>query len=144
MAQTLLDLAKWCDALPDRIEKAASDLAVTVAFTMAEYLIRVTPVDVTTAVSNWQVSLNKKPMFWLPAIVPGSKGSTAPASRREALAHVRRFLDMKDPGDIIYLSNLTPYIIELNKGSSKQAPAGWVESGVLLGERYGAQVTFRY
>ena len=140
----LRDLAKWCNALPDRIDQAASELAADIAIRMAEDLIANTPVDITTAVSNWQVGFNQPVMFDLPAIYPGERGSTAAQSRDAALAHVKRVLAEKDPGDIIFLSNLTPYIIELNNGSSRQAPAGFIERSILVGERYAQTLTLRF
>lgn len=144
MARGLLELEKLCNALPDRIDKAASTLAKDVTVAMAKDLIEHTPVDITTAVSNWQASINAPASFELPAIYPGEQGSTAPASRAEALGHVKRTLADKDPGATIYLSNLTPYIIDLNNGTSAQEPAGFFQRGILVGERYAQTVTLRF
>lgn len=136
MARDLTALSKWCSALPDRIEKAANKLAVGFVEAVDRDLVNHTPVDVTTAVSNWQASLNAPPAFDLPAIVPGEHGSTAGQSRPEAVAHVIRVAAEKDPGETIYLSNLAPYIIDLNNGTSKQEPAGFFQRGILVGELY--------
>jgi hypothetical protein len=106
-------------------------------------LVEHTPVDVTTAVSNWQIRLNAAASFDLPAIVPGSRGSTAAQSRAEAIAHADRFLAMKDPGEVIFLSNLTPYIIDLNNGSSKQEPPGFINRGILVGELFLGRATLK-
>ena len=144
MARGLPELEKLCNALPDRIDKAASEMAIDVTISMARDLIVHTPVDITTAVSNWQASIGVPASFELPAIYPGEKGSTAPASRAEALGHVTRTLEDKDPGATIYLSNLTPYIIDLNNGTSAQEPAGFFERGVLVGERYAQTATLRF
>lgn len=132
----LLALEKWCIALPDRIDAATNDLVRGVVTAMATNLIDHTPVDITTAVSNWQASLNAPTLFELPAIVPGERGSTAPASRAEALAHVQRVLDDRDVGETTYLSNITPYLGELNRGTSTQEPAGFFERGVVVGRVY--------
>lgn len=129
-------LARWCSALPDRIDRGANEVAKAVVIRMAENLIDHTPVDVTTAVSNWQASINAPAMFGFDAIVPGRHGSTAPASRAEALAHVTRVVADKRPGEPIYLSNLTPYLVYLNQGSSQQEPAGFFERGVVVGAAY--------
>lgn len=137
----LLALEKWCNALPDRIEDATNELVKGVVIAMATNLIDHTPVDITTAVSNWQASLNTMVLFELPAIVPGVAGSTAPASRSEALAHVRRVLDDREPGEVTYLSNITPYLGELNRGTSKQEPAGFFERGVVVGRVHLATAT---
>jgi len=132
----LLALEKWCNALPDQIEVATNKLVTNVVIAMAENLIDHTPVDITTAVSNWQASLNAPVLFELPAIVPGTAGSTAPASRSEALAHIKRVLDDRETGEVTYLSNITPYLGELNRGTSKQEPAGFFERGVVVGRVY--------
>jgi hypothetical protein len=125
-----------CNALPDRIDLAINRLAQNVVIKMAENLIEHTPVDITTAVSNWQASLNTPPTFDLPAIYPGSQGSTAGPSRLEALGHVQRAVAEKQPGEVIFLSNLTPYIETLNTGTSKQEPAGFFERGIVVGSSY--------
>ena len=137
----LLALERWCNDLPDRIERSANELAMDVVIRMAGNLIDHTPVDVTTAVSNWQASINVPAMFDLPAIVPGSHGSTAPASRAEALAHVTRVVADKLPGEPIFLSNLAPHLVFLNDGSSKQEPAGFFERGVVVGREHLANAT---
>lgn len=139
----LLDLERWCKGLPDQIDRAANVLATEVTVAMAENLIANTPIDITTAVSNWQVSLNAPAMFDLPAIYPGDHGSTGSASRRAALQHVVTTLKDKDPGMPVYLSNLTPYINDLNAGTSPQARPGWIDRGVRIGELYGDTAVLR-
>jgi hypothetical protein len=130
----LLALERWCNALPDRIEKSASKLVVDVVIRMATNLIEHTPVDVTTAASNWIAALNSPIDFPLPAIFPGKHGSTAGSSRAEAIAHVTRVLAEKEPGETVWLSNIVPYMADLtNHGTSKQEPAGFFERGVLVG-----------
>jgi hypothetical protein len=132
----LLALAKLCNVLPDRIDKAANQLAVDFVSAVDRDLVEHTPVDVTTAVSNWQASLNSPAFFELPAIVPGSKGSTAAQSSAEAISHVKRVAAEKRPGERIFLSNLAPHIIDLNNGSSQQEPAGFFQRGILVGELF--------
>jgi hypothetical protein len=132
----LLALARLCNDLPDRIERAANQLAVDFVKAVDRDLVEHTPVDVTTAVSNWQASLNSPPTFELPAIVPGERGSTAAQSSSEAIAHVGRVVAEKRPGERIFLSNLAPHIIDLNNGSSRQEPAGFFQRGILVGELF--------
>lgn len=139
----LRDLARWCDGFPGRIERAANKLAIDTVQAMATDLVGHTPVDITTAVSNWQASLNSPALFDLPAIYPGERGSTAPASRAAAASHITRAIQGKRPGEKVYLSNLTPYIIDLNNGSSKQEPAGFVERGILVGELFASRAAFK-
>lgn len=132
----LAELSKLCNGLPDRIVRAACDLKVRVTQTMADDLIEHTPVDTSEAESNWQASLGGPPAAALPAIVPGSRGSTAEESATEARAHVARALADTKPGEVVYLSNLAPYIEDLNVGSSSQEPAGFFERGVRKGELF--------
>lgn len=129
-------LAKLCNGLPDRIERAASDLAVSFVKAVDVDLLNHTPVDVTEAVSNWQASLNAPTYAPLPAIVPGSRGSTAVQSISAAKAHVERTVKDKEPGEKIFLSNLAPHIIDLNNGTSSQEPAGFFQRGLLVGELF--------
>lgn len=134
----LLALERLCRVLPDRINDAANKVAVQATQAMADDLIDHTPVDTTEHASNWQVSVNQRPSFGLPAIVPGERGSTAPQSRREAKAHVARALKDKAPGVMVDLANLAPAIEDLNRGTSKQEPAGMVERGIRKAERFCA------
>lgn len=121
------------ERLPEKIDKAASDVAVSVVKAIDRDVVPHTPVDVTTAVSNWQASLNMPVQFELPAIVPGDQGSTAGPSRTEAIRHVDRTLEAKKPGEPVFLSNIVPYIKRLNDGSSSQEPKGFVERATLIG-----------
>lgn len=80
-------------------------------------VIKATPVDTGRARGNWQTS-------------PGSPavGETErlDKSGSEAIAEV----EAKTPegaGQVTYLSNNLPYIMELEEGSSKQAPEGMVK-----------------
>ena len=106
----LLELSRLCVVLPDRIEESVNELTRDVVRVIDTDLVEHTPVDVTTAVSNWQPGVNVAPNFELPAIFPGEYGSTAPQSRAEAIAHVERALADKGPGVPFWLTNVTPYI----------------------------------
>lgn len=143
MLPDLLALARWCDVLPDRIDEAVNTAARDITIAMATDLIWHTPVDITTAASNWQASLNSPAFLPLPAIFPGERGSTAEASRSEALAHVKRAIAPKRAGEPIFLSNLTDYILDLNMGSSRQEPPGFLERGILVAERFAQAYQLR-
>ena len=134
----LLALERLCNVLPGRIERAANKVAVGATQAIADDVIDHTPVDTTEHASNWQVVVNGRPSFGLPAIVPGERGSTAPQSRREAKAHVKRALQDKEPGVFVDLANLAPAIEDLNNGTSKQEPAGMVERAIRRGQQYCA------
>lgn len=121
------------EALPLKIEEGANNVAILVVKAIDRDVVPHTPVDTTEALSNWQAELNRPAGFPLPAIYPGSHGSTAPASQAAAISHVDRVLADKKPGDPVFLSNLAKHIVYLNNGSSSQEPKGFVERATLIG-----------
>jgi hypothetical protein len=121
------------EALPDKIEKGASNVVVSVVKAIDRDVVPHTPVDTTEALSNWQASLNQKAGFGLDAIFLGKAGSTAPQSQAAAISHVDRTLQAKKPGEQVYLSNLAKHIVPLNNGTSAQEPKGFVERATLIG-----------
>jgi hypothetical protein len=132
---TLGDLADRLEKRAASLEKEASTKAVAATMAMVRYLVEVTPVDTTKAMSNWQIGIKNRPLYELPAYAPGYLGYTAAASGRAVLDMAERELATKKPGDVIYLSNLAPYIVTLNTGTSRQEPAGFVERAILIGQR---------
>lgn len=161
MAGDLLDLAAFCNALPDRIRNAASEVARDVAFAIESDLTQVTPIDTGAAISNWQVSLNTPATSAIPPYVPSRLGQTSLAGMTRYRAMIALGLDprnyvpiigdggalnasaamdvatqvlsQKAPGEVIHIVNLLDYIQKLDEGSSKQAPAGFVDRALLLG-----------
>ena len=115
------------------VPELANKLAIKVTMTIVTDLAHVTPVDESTAISNWQVELNTPAQSPVRAFYPGTKGSTYSLSAAATIDDAKAALALKKPGQPIYLSNVLRYIIRLNEGSSTQAPAGYVERSVLLG-----------
>lgn len=138
--KTLLDLAKNMEALPEKVEQSASDLACEVARKVQSDLVTVTPVDESTALSNWMLTVEEPWLVELPAHFLGSQGSTRSESINAALQQGEQQLKLKKPGEPIFITNNAPYIRELNDGSSNQAPAGFVERAVLFGRKLAESV----
>jgi len=134
----LLELERLCNVLPDQIELGVNELTKRTVQIMADDAIDHTPVDTTEHASNWQVAVNHRPAFGLPAIYEGERGSTAPQSRQAAKAHCARALADKLPGEMVDLANLAPAIEDLNNGTSKQEPAGMVQRAIRKGELYAS------
>lgn len=132
MARNLNDLAKSLEAKAKRIEVAASEVAVKVAAQLLDSLVWRTPVDTSAALSNWQISFDSPLGSFIQPYVPGYLGYTQSASASEAIATGLAKLKDKKPGQVIYIVNNTPYIRGLNAGTSKQAPAGFVEGSVMI------------
>lgn len=129
----LRDLANQLITLANTLPTQASDLAVLTAKTVIQNLIYDTPVDTSKALSNWQIVLNADNASVIPAYVHGKEGSSQAESQALALSAAMRMLETKKPGDEIWIVNSTPYIRYLNDGSSHQAPAGFVERAILIG-----------
>ena len=132
---TLLDLADRMKQVKASLSEQASLCARQGALAIVSNLANSTPVDTSAALSNWQVSLENPNYNWIAPHVLGHKGSTQLASIRATIEEAKYNLENKKPGQIIYISNNAEYIIELNNGSSKQAPAGFVERAILVGKQ---------
>lgn len=137
--RTLLDLANDLEKVGGEIEERASDLAIRVGTAVVTDLAFVTPVDESTALSNWLVSLDTPARREIDAHYPGQFGSTFGPSSQQTIAEAKAVLANKRPGQAIYISNNVPYIRDLNNGSSRQAPAGFVERAELLGRKLAEQ-----
>lgn len=135
MPRNLNDLAKMLERKAKELAPANSQRAVETAMVVLKVLTERTPVDTSTALSNWQVSLEAPNYSFINAYVPGYLGYTAGQSAAEVLRIGQMILAKKKPGQTIYITNNAPYIRDLNSGSSKQAPAGFVEASVMVGRR---------
>lgn len=91
-----------------------------------------TPVDKGRARSNWIVALGTPSRDTIEPYVPGEAGSTAGSNANAALAQGAATIGGYSGllHGSIAISNNLPYIGRLNAGSSKQAPAGFVEKAV--------------
>lgn len=131
MSQSLSNLADRMNALADNVGKIASDKAVACAVNLVTILAFDTPVDTSKALSNWQVGIGSPITAEIEAYDPGYLGYTAASSANTAIEMATQTLKDKKPGETIYVSNNANYIRSLNAGSSKQAPAGFVEASVM-------------
>ncbi len=128
---TLGQLAVRMRRLDGSLTKKASAAAGRVALAIVNELAHTTPADVSTAASNWIVTLTKPSVKLLPAYVAGEDGSTQLASAKATVAAARLVLKSKQPGHAIYITNNVPYLKYLNNGSSDKAPSGFIERAFL-------------
>jgi hypothetical protein len=134
-ARSLSDFANRMERRADNLPREINRLSVLLVRTIVADLVYVTPVDTSTALSNWQVGLNGAIDLTRAPYSPGAGGSTKGASASAAIAAADAELEGRSPasvGNPIYISNALPYIRRLNDGYSRQAPAGFVERSVLL------------
>lgn len=121
----LLDFAKRMEKRADNLPKEAHEVVKTVAKTFFETAARLTPVDTSKAVSNWQIGVNSAPGNVLPAHFPGKAKSTREPSMARAIQLAYSKIDGSFPGDKLHIVNNTEYIKDLDSGNgSRQAPVG--------------------
>ncbi len=101
-------------------------------------VILATPVDTGRARANWQVSLNEPISATRDPYAPGQAGSTGGPNAQAAIAQgqtvIQQYTFERAQAGLFITNNL-PYIGRLNNGHSAQAPAGFVEKGIMVGVR---------
>lgn len=137
----LATLARRIEKYEKNLPIKANEIVVKVALKVVEQLVSSppegTPVDTSKAESNWQVGVLRRPTTYLPAYVVGEKGSTQGASAAAVMAAATAALAGRKSGQVIYISNVAPYIRRLAyEGHSKQSPPGWVEAAVMNAGRF--------
>lgn len=136
MPNDLLSLAKQLDGLTDQLTDAGNELKKEVAGVIIRDLLYTTPVDTSKAVSNYRADLGASNPGVIGPFSPGQGGSTRDASISAALAEAMANISKAQPGQPIFISNYVEYLQYLNDGTSKQAPAGFVEKSVFLGRKH--------
>lgn len=129
---TSLSLA--LETTAENIEKNAAEIVRDVGGAVHEVVVEHTPVDTGRALSNWLISIGGRAGHTREPFAPGRKGSTAFENRSYTIDRGRRKLSLyRDPERDLVISNNIHYIRKLNQGSSRQAPAGFVEAATLAG-----------
>jgi hypothetical protein len=114
------------------VERNVTLLTQQVAKSVLGTVTRATPVDTGQAVSNWQVKINAAATDVIPAFYPGELRSTASANISAASQAGYAVVSMYNgTGKNIHITNNVPYIGELNDGSSRQAPASFVQLSIV-------------
>lgn len=142
----LKDLAKSFREKAKTLEANAKTLTQGVALAIDRAVVYATPIDTGRAVSNWRVFLsnsfsNPHRDFLEEAYVPGLRRSTAMQNISAAILQGSVGIAAFKPGMTIHVYNNLPYIGDLNRGTSKQAPAGFVQTSLLAGSMYASSVT---
>ena len=82
-----------------------------------------TPVDTGWARANWVPNIGGKRQA-----PSGTRESVSSADQNAGVAKVATsYRHQQGP---VFISNMVPYIVHLNEGSSRQAPAGFVQNAV--------------
>jgi len=91
-------------------------------------LIEDTPRDTGWARSNWIPSIGQST-----ETIAGSPDNITPAAQQRGLAEVASTYKLSRGA--VFVTNNVPYILPLNDGHSKQAPAGFVQLSILRAVR---------
>lgn len=121
------EFARRLDVIAAKIEDGANKIVRKAALAVDAAVVTATPVDTGRARSNWIATVDK-PNHGTVETYGGGAAQSAIAQAGSVIA-VRRF------GQVIWISNNLAYIDKLNKGHSKQAPAGFFERAALVGRR---------
>lgn len=117
--------------LPAGVHEVVKNVSKVYLITAAD----VTPVDTGAAISNWQVGINVTPAGVLPPYVPGRFRSTALENLNATIKAGQSLIDSSKPGDVLHLANNLEYIVDLNNGTSTQAPAGMTAIAEVVARR---------
>jgi hypothetical protein len=132
-----------------RIDSFAKQTVQDVSLSILSDLVQVTPADVGTALSNWQLTLDAPAEHVLTAYVSSPRGKmvkgiwthkvdpvlTAQANVAPTLDAAKVILAGRQKGQLVFITNNLPYIRTLDGGSSEQAPVGFVDRAVILGNQ---------
>lgn len=130
----LADLQKRMYAKADKVASVGNEAKKHVANAIVRYLVNITPVDTSQALSNWQARDGSPVLSSIGPYVPGSAGSTQSVSAQAAMEAAAQVIALAKPGETIYLSNVLPYIKRLDQGSSSQHPGGFVHASTIVGK----------
>lgn len=134
MAKDLGDLAKSMNRYAVNVEKNAPRVVGEIVKSIAPILVYATPVDTSRARADWVPSIGAPSSE---VLIPRSESPSSPsAGASTAISSIRKVADdYKGEAGGVFITNNLEYITELNKGSSSQAPAGFVEKSVLAAVR---------
>jgi hypothetical protein len=142
VASSLGQFAGNMNRTADRLPRAVSAIVTSVGRAISYELVDRTPVDTGEARSNWLPSLGVPLRGTIAPYTPYPKGSKAlgkgtseTANAQAAKQRIDGALSARAPGQTFIVQNSVEHINLLNSGSSKQAPALFVEQAVAAGIR---------
>lgn len=111
------------------LERVTEEAVKKITLDVTANLIDTTPVDTGWARANWIPSIGvplDRDLEDIPATPANAAGAAALQGAGTALVSASYTLDQ----GAVFVSNNVPYIVFLNFGSSRQAPAGFVQRAV--------------
>jgi hypothetical protein len=133
---TFKQVAAQLRVVAQNVEENVPLLIRKVALAIDQTLVLGTPVDTGRARANWQVTIGAPATGEAGFAITNTKtavsGANAAAATQFAITAAIKATS-GFAGGVIYITNNLPYIIPLNEGHSKQAPAGFVQTAILNG-----------
>lgn len=120
---TLTVFAQNMNQLAAAVQQNIPKMMRGVAEAVVDSVANSTPQLTGQAAGNWKTTVGS----------PSSAWDQGPNSPSTSLADAAAALSTLREGQVIYISNNVPYIVDLNQGSSAKAPAGFVEMSVMSG-----------
>lgn len=118
------------------IRKNVNSLIKRVAVAVLDEIVRDTPADTGAARSNWLCSIVEENTDVVPPHAPGRHlGLSETANYAQAVHDGTAIIQTRQSGQDVIIQNNLDYMSLLNDGSSKQAPANFVESAIQAGAR---------
>ena len=129
------ELTDYFRQIKEEVAIFANEVSKDTCLAMVTHGVFNTPVDTSKLISNWTVNFNSAPPDGsdIEAHFVGKGGKTRSSSANETINRARIDLSLKQPGDTVYLSNVTPYIGYVNNGTEKIAASNFIEAMVLVG-----------
>lgn len=116
------------------VEQNANATVRKTVITVASAVALRTPVDTGRARANWRTNIGGPLVAPVTTFPAGKKGSTGAAAAGQVINDATSKMEGYKRGGVpVYISNNLPYIDRLNKGHSKQAPAGFIDAAVMAG-----------
>lgn len=128
MITNLNIFATQMNQLAGNIQQNERKLLRDVATAIVDKVAETTPIDTGQASSNWITSLGAPVQHYNPVPKTAPIGGAGPGVSK---AQVRQAVAPVKGGQSVWIANNVPYIVELNRGSSKQAPRDYVDKAVV-------------
>jgi uncharacterized protein CbrC (UPF0167 family) len=108
-----------------KLESEVARVLKETALNVVTEVARDTPILTGQAQSNWLTNIGSPFPFYV------ANEDVANGAAQDSIDWAKRVLQRVQYTDTIHITNNVPYIVKLNRGTSKQAPALFVQTAVL-------------
>lgn len=130
----LMQFAQLIERRSVQVEHNSLQLKKKVVTEVHKNVSQNTPADTGRAISNWKISLLTSPSFSIFPYAPGRLGNTKDANINATIATASPIIASIKLGQVVMITNSVDYVQDLNDGTSKQQPAGFVQRAIQHGD----------